>query len=62
MAEAVRVAMYFGCTSGFKLGGPVSKGSNEMEYYTDSDHAGDEQLTRRLHTGVMILQGSGVTS
>ena len=55
MAEAIRVAMYVGCTSGFKLGGAVKQDENNMEYYTDSDHAGDEKLTMRSHTGVMIL-------
>ena len=38
-AEAIRVAMYVGCTSGFRLGGAVTRG-NRMEYYTDRDHAG----------------------
>ena len=55
MAEAIRVAMYVGCTSGFRLGGAVVQGENEMEYYTDSDYARDEKLTRKSHTGVMIL-------
>ena len=47
--------MYLGCTSEFKLGGAIGKGENRMSYYTDSDHAGDEKLTRKSHTGVMIL-------
>ena len=54
LEAAIRIAMYVGSTAGFRIGGPVKHGINKMEYFTDSDHAGDKELTYRSHSGVMI--------
>ena len=67
MAEAIRVAMYVGCPPGFKLGGAVKQGENNMEYYTDSDHAGDTGLNMKSHwlvawSTTQASMGFGVTS
>ena len=64
---AIRIAAYVGCTADFKIGGAVVSHLNDVEYFTDSDHAGGAGLTYRSHTGIMVtlndppfLQGTGV--
>ena len=54
LEAAIRIAAYVGCTSDFRIGGAVVNHLNEVEYYTDSDHAGDAGITYRSHTGIMI--------
>jgi hypothetical protein len=51
---AIRIAAYVGCTADFKIGGAVVNHLNDVEYFTDSDHAGDAGLTYRSHTGIMV--------
>ena len=51
---AIRIAAYVGCTADFRIGGAVVDHLNDVEYFTDSDHAGDAGLTYRSHTGIMI--------
>ena len=51
---AIRIATYVGCTADFRIGGATVNHLNEVEYFTDSAHAGDAGLTYRSHTGIMI--------
>ena len=55
---AIRIAAYVGCTADFRIGGAVVNHLNDVEYFTDSDHAGDAGLTYRSHTGIMITLNS----
>ena len=52
--------MYVGNTcQDFKLGGPVKHaGTNEMQYYSDSDHAGDTGVSLQSRAGCMILMNT----
>ena len=53
---AIRIAMYVGCTSNFRLGGEVQYGDmNDMTYYADSDHAGDMNMCLYSHSGCIFL-------
>ncbi len=52
---AIRVAGYLANTANFRLGGEVRYGENHVQYYTDSDHAGDRELGTKSHSGFMVL-------
>ena len=54
LEAAIRIACYVGCTADFKIGGPVVSKINDIQYYSDSDHAGDPGMTYHSHTGLMI--------
>ena len=57
MECAVRVCLYLKSTQDFRLGGPRTE-SNEFKYYSDSDFAGDRELTKNSRSGGMITLNS----
>ena len=54
-SAAVRVAAYLSSTFDFKLGGRMVTGANNIEFHSDSDHAGDKVLGTPSHSGAIIL-------
>ena len=52
-----RVLRYLRCTSDFRIEG-VRQESDVVQYYSDSDHAGDRGVTKFSRTGTVILLNS----
>jgi hypothetical protein len=50
-----KVLSYLGATNDFKISGIMSPKLDRLEYYSDSDHAGDMPITTFSHTGTVIL-------
>jgi hypothetical protein len=51
---ALHVVAYLACTNNFKLGG-VRTANNHLRYYSDSDFAGDRELTKQSRSGGVIF-------
>ena len=45
---------YLRCTTDFRIGG-IRTRDNNVIYYSDSDHAGDRELSLLSRTGSMIM-------
>ena len=54
---AIRVAGYLAATADFRLGGRRVLG-NKLDYFSDSDHAGDPKLTYQSHIGIIFSLNS----
>ena len=54
--KAARKALsYLAATNDFKISGIMSPKIDSLEYYSDSDHAGDMPITTCSHTGTVIM-------
>ena len=52
---AKKVLSYLAATQDFKISGIMSPKIDKLEYYSDSDHAGDMPITSFSHTGTVIM-------
>ena len=52
---AKKVLSYLAATQDFKISGIMSPKVDKLEYYSDSDHAGDMPITSFSHTGTVIM-------
>ena len=53
--DLIRTVQYLVNTSDFKVGGVVPKKENWWRVFSDSDHAGDRNLSTRSQTGTLIF-------
>ena len=54
-AEVMLALSYLAATNDFKISGIMSPKIDSLEYYSDSDHAGDMPITTCSHTGTVIM-------
>ena len=52
---ARKVLSYLAATQDFKISGIMLPKQDSLEYYSDSDHAGDMPITTYSHTGTVIM-------